>query len=281
VHCFLSTPLLRRPYARQSLAIFLDWLADQRGVAMMEWGTITSDGPFHRVLDEVQTAGSRRSLLAYQYERALLLPRASSDAYLDEALSKDGMRELRRLERRLAQCGELRYVTLEPGAHAEPWIRDFLALEASGWKGRRGSAFDCSEGGRAFFTTVALEAARRGRLMMLALNLQGRPIAMKCNILAHEGAYAFKIAYDERYARFSPGTLLELENIRQFHARPALRWMDSCADPEHFMLNRLWLDRRRIARVLMASGRPLGDLVLLSLPLLTRLSQGMRTTFSR
>lgn len=63
------------------------------------------------------------------------------------------------------------------------------------------------------------------------------------------------------------GTLLELENIRRFHARPDLQWMDSCAIPEHFMINRLWLDRRVIQTLLISSGRPFGSLVVSALPL--------------
>jgi hypothetical protein len=99
---------------------------------------------------------------------------------------------------------------------------------------------------------------------------------MKCNFLAHDGAFAFKIAYDEAYARFSPGTLLELENIREFHRRDELRWMDSCAVSDHFMANRLWLDRRSLATVLTTTGKATGELLVSSLPLLQRVVTGMR-----
>jgi len=37
--------------------------------------------------------------------------------------------------------------------------------------------------------------------MMLALELNDRSIAMKCNFLAQNGGYTFKMGYDERYAR--------------------------------------------------------------------------------
>jgi hypothetical protein len=116
--------------------------------------------------------------------------------------------------------------------------------------------------------------------MMLALTVGGRTVAMKCNFLAHDGAFAFKIAYDEAYARFSPGTLLELENIREFHRRPELRWMDSCAAAEHFMANRLMLDRRSLACVLTTTGRASGELLVSSLPLLQRVVTSMRAPVS-
>jgi hypothetical protein len=112
--------------------------------------------------------------------------------------------------------------------------------------------------------------------MMLALYCGEHPVAMKCNFLAREGSFAFKIAYDEAFARYSPGTLLELENIREFHRRPGLQWMDSCAAPEHFMVNRLWLDRRPLVDFITATGRAHGNFVVSSLSFLHWMRRSVR-----
>jgi CelD/BcsL family acetyltransferase involved in cellulose biosynthesis len=276
VHCFLSTPLVRRTYARQCLVAFLDWLTDTQRALMMEWGTISADGKFYRILDEVLEGTGRRRFVAHGFDRPLLCPRASSDAYVHEALPKKARGEFRRLGRRLAETGVVRYETMDGDSRAGAWVADFMALEASGWKGRCGSALSSSEAGRRFFTSVAAEAAKRRQLTMLALKVNDRPIAMKCNFLAQDGGYTFKIAHDERFSRFSPGALLELEHVHEFHRRPQLRWMDSCADPDHFMLNRLWLDRRRVAKLLTATGSRAGDLVMSSLPFLHRMANRLR-----
>lgn len=275
-HRFLGTPLLRQGHAGACLEAFLAWLAESGDASMMEWGRIGGDGAFHAALQDALRATGRRSFVGQDFSRALLRPRENAEAYLRLSLPGASRKEFRRLERRLSESGELSYETLQPGAAAGAWIEEFLALEARGWKGRRGSALGCSEPNRGFFVAVAAEAARRRRLMMLALAAGGRTIAMKCNFLANDGAFAFKIAYDEGYARYSPGALLELENIREFHRRPELRWMDSCAEADHFMANRLWLDRRGIASVLTATGRSAGDLVVSSLPLLRRVAGGLR-----
>jgi hypothetical protein len=114
--------------------------------------------------------------------------------------------------------------------------------------------------------------------MMIALRYNGRPIAYKLNFLSGVGSFAFKIAFDEEYARYSPGVLLELENIRLLHERPQIRWMDSCADPERFMINHLWTDRRVIQTIVVSTGKPQGDLALAALPLL---KWGNRQIFRR
>jgi CelD/BcsL family acetyltransferase involved in cellulose biosynthesis len=276
-HCYLGTPLLRQGHARQCLAALLDWSeSDPRGAAFVEWGLIAEDGAFHEALTGALADTGRRSFVSMRTTRAMLRPRGNCEAFLAEALPGKSRKEFRRLERRLSDTGAVRYIEPDGVAEAERWSRDFLALEARGWKGRRGSAFDCTEANREFFARIVRDAARRGQLMMLGLKVGDRLVALKCNFLAGEGSFAFKIAYDEAYARFSPGALLELENIRRFHARPALQWMDSCADPEHFMANRLWLDRRSLVTTLTATGRTAGHFVVAALPLLRGLYRSLR-----
>jgi len=90
-------------------------------------------------------------------------------------------------------------------------------------------------------------------------------VAMKCNLISGDELFCFKIAHDESLSGFSPGVLLELDNMTIFHNERSERIMDSCADPDNQMINRLWRDRRRIATVLIGRrdvrGRLLGRAV--------------------
>lgn len=266
--CLFGAPLVRAGHAHETFEALFEWLArDPRGASALEWSVMPGEGELRRALGEVLQRRGHAHFVLEQHLRALLQPRASAEAYLAETLSRNARQKFRRLERRLAERGALRCT--EAGApEAKDALEAFLALEASGWKGERGSALGSSAAGRSYFLGAAAEAARRGRLMLLALELDGRPVAMKCNFLAREGAFAFKIAYDERFAHYSPGALLELENIRRFHQRPGLRWMDSCAAADYFQTNRLWLERRPIETCLTATGRAPGELVVSALPLL-------------
>jgi hypothetical protein len=127
---------------------------------------------------------------------------------------------------------------------------------------------------RRFFEEMTSGAFKRGRLMMQAMTLNGNAIASKCSLLTPDGGgYAFKIGFDEAYARFSPGVLLEIENIRRLHAM-GTRWMDSCAIERHPMINRLWPDRRLVQTLLISAGQRRGDLALSLLPLLRLVKRG-------
>jgi hypothetical protein len=269
VYSVLGTPLLRANCARACWEFFLEWLRRSAdGAPLLELAFVPGDGPFDQLLVDSGNDRGTLSFLVERFTRALFRPLASGDEYLAAALSGKHRQEFRRMERRLAEAGTLRYAVLEPNDEPEHWIAAFLELEARGWKGRQGTALARQEADRCFFHSLACEAHRRGRLQMLALLLDDRPIALKCNLLAGEGGYAFKIAFDEAFARYSPGVLLELFAIHKLHEQPGLAWMDSCAVPRHPMIDRLWLDRRTIQTLLISTGRPPGDCIVSLLPAL-------------
>lgn len=269
-YCFLSVPLLREGYARQALGAFLDWLArNPFGCRIMRFETVTGDGPFHALLSELLEDRRRLNLMEERRVRALLRRSESAEAYLDRAMSRKHLKDLQKRERRLAQLGRIGHVALEPGADVEPWIADFLRLEESGWKGRAGTALAQQKPDAEFFRAIVRNAHRLGRLMMLGLCLEDKPIALKCNFLCGRGSFAFKMAYDESYAPYSPGLLVEVDNLKQVHAAPALEWMDSCVGRRgSLMLDRFWTEHRVVETVLVSSGSRAGDFWILVIRLL-------------
>ncbi len=269
VHCFLCTPLIRASHAKEILAAFFDYLeSKESGCSLMEFNSIPGEGRFRQLLADLIYERSMPVFEIESYTRAVIHPAQNAKAYIDATISGRHRKELRRKENRLSEQGQLTYTALERDGDVEGWIRDFLNLEASGWKGAEQSALAAKESERSFFQAVAREAFLRDRLMMLAIHLDDQPIALKCNWLTHDAAFAFKIAYDERYAEFSPGVLLELENIRRIHASQTIRWMDSCAAPNHPMINRLWTERRIIQTLVMPARRGSAEFLVSTMPLL-------------
>ena len=274
LHCFLSTPLVRRGLERECLEAFFGWVGRANtDAALMEFGWINTDGPFYELLSGYLNETGKASFTADRFTRALYRPASDADSYLNAAISKEHRRDLRRRHKRLSEQGRVEFVALEPSADAEAWIENFLKLEASGWKGQEGSAFSSNDSGHSFFVKAMIGAFNRGRLMMIGIELDGRPVALKCNLIAAPGSFAFKIAYDEGYARFSPGVLLEMENVRLLHRRSEVEWMDSCAEPDHFMMNRVWTERRTISDLIVSTGKRSGHLAVSTFPLLRWVSR--------
>jgi len=156
---------------------------------------------------------------------------------------------------------------LRQDGDVERWIADFLRLESSGWKGQRGTALACSRGGRRFFASAAASAFQQNRLLMLGLDFNGQPIARRCAFRAGQGAFAFKTAYDERFAAYSPGAILEQDSIRQLRSLPGGSWMDSCAAPDNPLINRMANARIAMQSVVVGHREAPADRIEADLPL--------------
>jgi CelD/BcsL family acetyltransferase involved in cellulose biosynthesis len=261
--CYLSTPLLRRGYGRAALAALWEWLHDPENAGgAMELHWVPAEGPIAQLLTDFCNDLVPVHFQSRQFTRAMLLPCSSADEYLQRALSPGRRRALARKERRLRAGGDLQIEELGPEGDLDAWVEEFLRLESSGWKGRAGTALASNPAMERFFRSMARAGHTRGRLWLSALRLDGRAVAMRCNLIASPGAFFFKPAYDESFARCSPGVLLELDTIRRLHARPDVAWMDSCTASTNGLLNTLWLDRRIIQTTVWATSKGRGGLLL-------------------
>ena len=277
-YCALCTPLLRSGHAVDVLKAVFEWArTDRRGAALLDFSTVPGDGLFGQALVDALYERAAMTCQWETYNRAVLRCARDGETYLAAAMAAPYRKELRRLRRRLGEIGTLESRTLGPGDDPQPWIEAFLQLEMSGWKGQEQSALGSHAASRDFFVATAGNAFARGRLLMLGLFLDGKPIALKCSFTSGRGSFAFKIAHDESFARYSPGVQLEIDNIEAVHARPDLQWMDSCARARHGMINRLWTDRRPIQSLLISTAGRAGDLAAGVLPML----RGLRRVFQR
>lgn len=237
-YAFLAAPLVHRDHVDEAMAGLLDWFASRQAPAgILELVNIRMDGPVAAAL-AAGVVAHRNHLLSRQtrWTRAMYRLDVPDDP---QHMSGKQRSTLRRKERRLADQGRIEYRSMESGDDPLPWLEQFLEVEASGWKGREGTAMAACD--REFFIAVCREANARGQLHMLALELDGKPVAMKCNFLAGSHAFTFKIAYDEAYARYSPGILIELFQMRILReAHPQLTAVDSCTVADNTMFPGLW-----------------------------------------
>src|SRR5215470_1467421 len=167
---YLCAPLLRAGYGPEALAAFFDWLgAGDHNCSLMEFGFVTGEGPFHHLLLDYLSQRLKFTYVTEAFTRALFRPAADAEDYLRSALGRFRRKEFRRLEKRLAETGRLEYTTLEPGGDVDAWVEEFMEFEAKSWKGQGGRAIVSNEADRKYFAEIAVEAFRRGKLMMLAL----------------------------------------------------------------------------------------------------------------
>lgn len=248
-HRFLGAPLLRRGHETEAWRALLSALdADPTAGALLHVSGLVEQGPVHRGLIAAAHSLNRPCDTVHRIERAMLATDLSPDAYYAATVRKKKRKELGRLRTRLLEQGPVAIRRLGPNDAVGDWIEDFLVLERAGWKGAAGSALACTPETAAFFRDVVTGAHAAGKLDIVRIDLNGVAIAMLVNLLAPPGAFSFKTAFDERLSRFSPGVLLQIDNL-QLLARDDIGWMDSCAVEDHPMINSLWGERRAIVRV--------------------------------
>jgi Acetyltransferase (GNAT) domain len=97
--------------------------------------------------------------------------------------------------------------------------------------------------------------------MVAELSLDGREIASVVLLRSGDRAWSWKIAYDEGMARFSPGLQAMTDLTAALLSDDTIRFVDSCAVPNHPLIDHLWHDRLAIAD-LMISLRPGGNFAL-------------------
>lgn len=268
VHCFLSTPLVRRDCAREVIDFFFATAATApHGAAVVSASMLPAEGPLHRMLVDSNFVAGRNQFIRELSGRALFRKAADAEMFLKACLSRSKRQGIQRTERRMAEKGKLETRWFGENDDLATWTQDFLKLEASGWKGGEHTALASTAAGAYFFRTMLKEGVPAGAVQLGRLDFDGRPIAMICNLLARDGGYSFKIAFDEEFADHSPGLLLELSLIRELHDR-GIQWMDSCAASDHPLINPLWPERCLRQSVVFTTGRRGGDLAVALMPLL-------------
>ncbi|MEO7178408.1 MAG: GNAT family N-acetyltransferase [Allosphingosinicella sp.] len=246
---FLGTPLILKGREADFWTALLGHLDNARWApGFLHINGLLEHGPVHAGLAEAAAALGRPVPIVARRTRAALASPLCPAEYLEANVRGKKRKELKRLAKRLAELGKVASRTLAGGEDLDSWCDDFLALERAGWKGRSGSALASQPKTEAFFRQALAGAADVDRLQIRRLDLDGKAIAMLVNFLAPPGSFSFKIAYDEAHARFSPGVLIQLDNL-DILRRGDIAWMDSCAAENHPMIDSLWAERRSIVRL--------------------------------
>lgn len=248
--CFMGTPLIASGHETEfwrALITALDTSNWAEG--FLSISGLLADGPVHRGLVAAAEYEARSAPVVHEHSRAALNSELTPEQYLEAAVRSKKRKEYRRLSNRLSELGVVTHQTLQGAADLPHWVEAFLRLEAAGWKGETGAALGNAAETDAFFRIMMAGALAAGRLDFKRMDVNGQPIAMLINFLTPPGSWSFKIAYDENLARFSPGVLIEIENLRGVLENPLIEWMDSCAIENHPMIDRLWMERRHIVQV--------------------------------
>jgi CelD/BcsL family acetyltransferase involved in cellulose biosynthesis len=245
----LGVPLVEAEGAEPIIAAWLAHIAaDVSLPGLLALPFLPEAGAFAAALSAIV----RRARMPFadfnHHRRALLQPDDGQQLderlfYVEQSIGQHQHKELRRHWRRLSDSGAVLFtVATEPGPVAAA-LEDFFALEAGGWKGRVGTAAAGHDAIHRFVGHAVESLAAEGQVAVERILVDGRAIAAAIILRSGRFAWFWKIAYDERFARFSPGVMLSVVVTDDLLDDLSIVSTDSCATADHPMIDHLWRER--------------------------------------
>ncbi|MCG2643880.1 MULTISPECIES: GNAT family N-acetyltransferase [Bradyrhizobium] len=246
----LCSPLIDRDASPEAATRLLQ-RAREAGAHALVLRDVALDGAAMGSLKEALGRIGLRPRVLGSYVRASLDATQDGDRLLHEALGAKKLKELRRQRHRLAEHGAISFEVARKVDEIKPALETFLQLEASGWKGKRGTALLQDAGDATFIRRAVPALAETAQCEIVSLRAGTTPVAAGIVLRHQDRAFFFKLGIDERFAKYSPGVQLTLDLTRHLCADPTIASADSTASADHPMINPIWRNRFAIGDVLI------------------------------
>jgi CelD/BcsL family acetyltransferase involved in cellulose biosynthesis len=169
--------------------------------------------------------------------------------------SRNARQQVRSRARQLDHAGKVSFRLTTGGPRLERDLESFLRVEASGWKGRGGTAIVNRPTRLAIYRKFVREAAERHWLRLHLLELDGEVIAGTLAIAIGGEGFFMKTGFDESWASLSPGSVLTAEVLRAA-IDEGLRGMDMLGGADPYKMR--WTEKVRPRQRLRVYRGPIG-----------------------
>lgn len=246
-YSFLSNPVIDPAFVTEVIPAFFAAVASSTLPNLVSLRDFDATSPSYAALVAALAARGRVPLTLAQDQR----PVVSRDAGVKRSGST--RKKLRQDWNRIVALGAVDVVNDRAADAVQLAFEAFLTLEAASWKGTQGTALLSDPEDAAFVRRLVGDLAERRNASVALLRIDGRIIAAQVVLYCGATAYTWKTAYDQDYARYSPGALLVDKVTEALFAVPAIDAIDSCSDGAGFMAQ-LWSGRRPMVDLLIDVG---------------------------
>ncbi len=173
----------------------------------------------------------------------------------EKMVSQKRRHDLDRQLRRLCEAGAVSFMWARTASEIESAFNMFLALEAAGWKGRRGTALARRKGVQDFARAAVTRMAQSGNATVDVLRLGENPVAALIRLEQGGMSIPWKVAFNEEFAAFSPGKQLMCDETRRWLADPKIERVDPVCEEDNPLMAPLWPEREPYGTLLLSSRR--------------------------
>lgn len=122
--------------------------------------------------------------------------------------------DFRRAARRAAEFGQVSFEILSPERDEfDALFDEAIGVELRSWKGEAGTAIAVDGAKESCFRHFFRSACEEGTFRIAFMRIDGQAVAMQMALESLDRYWLFKIGFDERFERCSPGTLLMLHTL--------------------------------------------------------------------
>lgn len=249
----LGTPLVDSEGAAETIDNLLDALAqpELRLPEILVLPQLRLDGAFVRMIKAIALSRNLPLATAEPHHRMMLESNVDASLYLQNNLPTSQIQTLRNHWHQLGAGGNLTHEIARQPQDIRLRTEEFLALEASGSKGRRRSALVSDRYRAAFAREAITNLAEIDAVRIHTLNLNGVAIASGVVFMTMGEAYVWKLAVNEKYQHHAIDQLL-LERLTEWHLDDAnILKTDSCGADETGVLADFWSEKAEMGTLII------------------------------
>jgi Acetyltransferase (GNAT) domain len=252
-----STPMIRAGHELEVMESFMRCLKGDSTLSTTIFAqSMLAEGPVWEALQNLADRHIIRLDVIEAWERSVMqrAVTGSAENYLKTLVSPQKRKTLRRKIAKLRLKGNLSLVITNDADVMGQAFDRFCKLEASGWKGERGTALLQHPVDAIYFRTLMITMARADRAFIAELQQKDHSISSGLFLTCDDEITFLRTAYDESLANLSPGVVLDAMLTTDIYNRPGFSLLDSSTDGAVSPGSMLWPQRRKMAHVVIDCG---------------------------
>ena len=196
------------------------------------------------------------------------------------AVHKKLKKDIRRCFNNLEKLGNIEWNLYKGNEISDEMIDRFLKLENTGWKGESKTSILSAPHRKKFFLKMIGLFRGKNAVFFTELSVNGKVVASNCNLISGDNGFAYKVAWDPEYAKYSPGNLNEYEFLSRFNSlNLEIKSLDSGATEGSF-IDRFWPNRISIGEGMFLFNRVSRAIIPVTI-LLNRLEKYLNNNYPR
>jgi CelD/BcsL family acetyltransferase involved in cellulose biosynthesis len=149
-------------------------------------------------------------------------------------LSKNFRQQLRTKKNRAKTMGDVTFEVVRTLPQLDRALDEFIAVEASGWKAKEGTAIGSSELLKKFYLHLTRRFGAQDLCEIHLMKHAGKPIGGLYLLVTGDTLYMPKLGYDEEYSRLSPVQSLLEQVFGNPRRRPEIKRFNLTSDAPWF-----------------------------------------------